>query len=307
MAQAPPHHDADAASVFDRRVVRAHRDRAARSFAAHAFLMQEVAARLAERLDDIKRDFPLALDLGCHDGLLAEHTVGRSGIERLVQCDLSAAMVARADAPLRLVADEEWLPIRPHSLDLVMSVLSLHWVNDLPGALLQIRRALKPDGLLLAAMLGGESLHELRAALLMAESEISGGASPRVSPFAEVQDVGALLQRAGFGLPVVDVDTITVTYADAFALMRDLRGMGESNANRERRSAFTGRATLFAAAQAYRDTFAQADGRLPATFQVLYLTAWSPHSSQQKPARRGSGQVSLARFLTEEPDEGDAG
>lgn len=290
-----------AAEVFSRSLVRAHRDRAAVGFASHAFLKREVSMRLAERLDDIKRDFPLAVDIGCHDGVLAEFVGERSNIARLAQCDISEAMVSRAAGTERLVADEEWLPFRGESLDLVMSVLALHWVNDLPGTLVQLRQALRPDGLLLAAMFGGETLHELRSSLLEAEARIEGGASPRLSPFTDARDAGALLQRAGFALPVVDVDTISVTYSDAFALMRDLRGMGETNANRARRSSLTRRETLFAAAEEYRNMFGTPDGRVRATFQVLYLTGWSPHESQQKPARRGSGTVSLAQAL-KEPD-----
>ncbi len=275
----------DPIEVFDRAAVRRHRDRAAAGLAAHDFLLREVAGRLAGRLDDIRRRFPAALDLGCHGGVLAGALEGRGGVERLVQTDLSPAMVRRAEGP-RVAADEELLPFAAASFDLVASVLSLHWVNDLPGALIQIRRALKPDGLLLAAMLGGNTLGELREAFAAAEIAEEGGASPRLSPFTDARDAGALLQRAGFALPVVDVDAITVAYPDALALMRDLRGMGESNAVRERRAGFSRRATIMAAAAAYEERFAQTDGRVPATFEVIYLTAWAPHPSQPKPHRR---------------------
>jgi SAM-dependent methyltransferase len=180
---------------------------------------------------------------------------------------------------------------------LVLSTLELHWTNDLPGALLQLRQVLKPDGLLLASLFGGETLAQLRRALMEAELAEEGGAGPRVSPFADVRDLGQLLQRAGFALPVVDSDTITVTYADALALMRDLRAMGESNAVRERRRGFSRRATLFGAARRYAELFAGPDGRIPASFEIITLTAWAPHESQQRPLRPGSAATRLAAAL----------
>ena len=286
----------DPVEVFDRRSVRRHRDRAAALLDHHDFLLREVAERLADRLLDVSRRFPVALDLGCHRGEMAETLVGHGGIETLVQCDLSEAM-ARRTAGLAVVADEEWLPFAPASFDLVISALSLHWVNDLPGALVQIRRVLKPDGLFLAAMLGGETLKELRRAWLEAELAEEDGAGPRVSPFVELRDAGALLQRAGFALPVADSDTIGVTYGDPMRLMADLRGMGESNAVAQRRKAFTRRATLLRALSLYEDLFANGDGRLPATFQVITLTGWVPHPSQQQPLRPGNAQVNLADGL----------
>jgi SAM-dependent methyltransferase len=298
----------DAIAVFDRRAVRRHRDRAAPGLAAHDFLFEEVAGRLAERLDDVTRRFPVALDLGCHGGSLASALGARGGVETLVQCDLSPAMAraAAANGHPTLAADEEALPFAAAGFDLVMSVLSLHWVNDLPGTLIQVRRALRPDGLFLGAMLGGETLGELRRALMEAELAAEGGASPRVSPFADVRDAGHLLQRAGFALPVADVDTITVTYAEALTLMRELRGMGESNAVAERRRGASRRATLLRAAEIYAERFAQADGRIPATFEVVYLTAWAPHPSQQKPLAPGSATDRLAEALeTEEIPAGE--
>jgi SAM-dependent methyltransferase len=280
--------------IFDRAAVRRHRDRAAARLGDHDFLLREVAERLVERLGDIRRDFSCALDLG-----------GAGPDARLVvRGDLSPAMVARRPGP-RVVLDEEWLPFASGCFDLVTSLLALHWVNDLPGALLQIRRSLAPDGLFLAAMIGGESLIELRQALAWAESEQEGGVSPRMSPTVDLQDMGGLLQRAGFALPVVDVDTITVTYDDAFALMHDLRAMGEANALNQRRKRFTRRATLMAAAAIYTQRFADADGRLPATFQIIWLTAWAPHDSQQKALRPGSAKARLADAL--DADEKPAG
>jgi SAM-dependent methyltransferase len=303
MTEPPP---ADLIEVFDRRAVRAHRDRAAAVLEAHDFLLTAVAAHLAERLDDIKRVFPRALDLGCHAGQLAPHLETRAGIETLIQSDLSPVMaraalarntLARNGGGIALAADEEWLPFKAESFDLIMSCLSLHWTNDLPGTLAQIRRALKPDGLFLAALLGGETLKELRQALSEAEIAEEGGMSPRVSPFADVRDAGNLLQRAGFTLPVADLDTITVSYPHALKLMADLRGMGETNATRERRKNFTRRNTILTAAARYLDLFGDPEGRIPATFQIVYLTAWAPHPDQQKPLKPGSAETRLANAL----------
>ncbi len=296
----------DPMTVFDRRAVRLHRDRAAAGLAGFDFLFAEVGERLLDRLDDITRRFPRALDLGCHGDILAGRLAGRGGIETLVACDLSEAMARRA-GPLALAADEERLPFAGGVFDLVLSNLSLHWVNDLPGALVQIRRALKPDGLFLGTLFGGATCRELRQALAEAEIAVEGGLSPRVSPLAEVRDAGNLLQRAGFALPVADSDTLTVSYADPLKLMADLRGMGEANAVLARRKTLTRRAMLAAAAERYSTLFAAADdGRVPATFEVIYLTAWAPHPSQQKPARPGSAGARLADALgTAEIPAGD--
>ena len=283
-------------TVFDRKTVRLHRDRAAPRIDEYGFLFREVAERLSERLEDVKRRFPVALDLGCREGLLAGFLGARGGIETLIQCDLSEAMARRAGG-LRLVADEECIPFAEGRFDLVISCLDLHWVNDLPGTLIQIRRILKPDGLFLAALLGGTTLNELRIALTEAEIAEEGGLSPRVSPFADLRDAGNLLQRAGFALPVADADTITVSYGDPFNLMKDLRGMGETNAVVERRKEVARRATLMAGAARYREMFGDSEGRVPATFQVLYLTAWAPDPSQPKPLRPGSATASLADAL----------
>jgi SAM-dependent methyltransferase len=260
--------------LFDRQQVRRQRDRAARGLAAHDFLLRESADRLADRLRDVTRRFPLALDLGCHGGEMSAVLQGRFGIERIVRCDLSAAMVVLSGTGMGVVADEEMLPFAEARFDLVISNLSLHWVNDLPGALLQIRRLLRPDGLFLAAMLGGETLTELRQSLMEAELAEEGGAGPRVSPFVEVKDAGALLQRAGFALPVADIDRVDVTYGDPMALFHDLRGMGEGNAVMARRRHFSRRATFARALALYQQRFTDADGRLPARFQIVTLTGW---------------------------------
>jgi len=301
----------DDRAPFDRKSVRAHRDRAAENIGEHDFLLGEVAARLSERLDDIKRDFARVLDLGCHGGALGERLAGRNGIETIVQCDLSPAMVRQAAVnnrgfALGLAADEEFLPFNDGSFDSVLSNLSLHWVNDLPGALIQIRKVLKPDGLFIGAMLGGETLAELRQALMEAELANEGGVSPRVSPFADVRDAGDLLLRAGFALPVADSDRITVTYPDALSLMRELRAMGEANAVRSRRHGFSRRVTLLQAASLYETRHADQEGRIPASFEIVYLGAWAPDESQQKPSRPGSASRRLADALaTEERPAGD--
>ena len=288
----------DPMMVFDRSLVRFRRERALPGYDEFAFLEEAVAERVAERLEDIRRRFPLALELGARSGALGRLLRAGGKVDTLIQTDLSPAWAAAraADGPAAAV-DEEALPFAEGSLDAVFGALSMHWVNDLPGTLSQIRRALKPDGLLLLAMLGGETLVELRDVLFEAESEVTGGVSPRVSPFADLRDVAGLLQRAGFALPVADADTIPVTYASAFHLMRDLRGMGESNAVLERSRRPAPRALFARAAEIYAARFAASDGRVPARFQVLFLTAWAPSADQPKPLRPGSARNSLAGAL----------
>lgn len=266
-----------APKLFDRLALRQHRERAAAGFGAHDFLLREVGARLLERLDETIEGFSLALDLGCHDGvlaaLLAEQRDRR--VASLLQCDLSEAMVhkARQQGGASFVADEEWLPCGAASLDLVLSLFSLHWVNDLPGVLAQIRYALKPGGLFLAALPGGITLSSLRQGLLEAESATAGGVSPRVAPFVEVREAGMLLQRTGFHLPMADADLLPVDYPDPLAMLRDLRGMGESNALSQRQRSFLRRDTLAALLEAYPQ---RADGRVVAEVEVVYLTGWAP-------------------------------
>lgn len=289
-------------ALFDRRTLRLRRNRAAATMRDNNFLHREIADRLVDRLRDIKRGFSSALDLGAGHG--ATRFDPQPGFT--VSADLSARLLRAADLSTAVAADEEFLPFADGAFDLIASTLSLHWVNDLPGALLQIRRALKPDGLFLAAILGGDTLIELRRAFLDAEAETTGGTSPRTSPVADVADAGSLLQRAGFALPVVDTDTLTVTYPDMFALMRDLRGMGETNAVAVRSRRFLRRDTLFAAAAKYQELYADADGRIPATFQIIWMTGWAPHADQQQPLRPGSGTSRLADALgSEERKAGD--
>ena len=272
--------DQPAAPLFDRRAWRAHRDRAGRQGAV-TFLHQEVAERLLDRLELINREFPVALDLGTRDGALARALAQRPGYERVVAAEPSIALLATAPTP-RVAADPELIPFRNASFDLAASCLALHWCADLPGALIQIGRVLKPDGLLLAAMFGGSTLIELRTALFDAELAEEGGVSPRVSPTVELGDAASLLQRAGFAMPVADSETIAVTYPDMPALLRDLRGMGETNALSARRR-FLSRPTLARAGAIYAERFADDEGRITATFEVLFLTGWAPHPDQAKP------------------------
>jgi SAM-dependent methyltransferase len=262
--------------LFDRPARRRHRDRAADRGCVE-FLHREVADRLIERADDVKREFRVALDLGAHHGALSRALGGRPGLEWVVAADPSFGFLAKLSG-VRVAADPDLVPFRDGSFDLVASMLELHWAGDLPGALVQIRRILKPGGLFLAAMLGGSTLVELRTALIEAESIEEGGASPRVSPAAELGDVAGLLLRAGFAMPVADAEKITVTYPDALALMRDLRGMGETNALTARRRTLLRRATLARAALLYAERFGLLDGRVPATFEILFLTGWAPEA-----------------------------
>jgi len=260
-------------NLFDRRAVRRFRERAARNWGAADFLVAEIAERLADRLDDVTRKFPLALDLGARGGVLARILNGRGGIERLIEMDLAFAFRPS------VVGEAEMLPFAPASVDLILSVLDLHHVNDLPGALLQLRQALKPEGLLLASLFAGETLSELRRVWMEAELTEQGGAGLHVSPFADARDLAGLLQRAGFAEPIVDSDTIEVSYDSAFTLMRDLRAMGESHAATERGRGFTRRATMMRVAEIFAAA-AGPDGRVAVRFDIATLTAWAPSKSR---------------------------
>ena len=288
----------DSMQVFDRRAVRHHRDRASRTVGSVTDVLREAADRLLDRLDDVKRGFSRALDIGGR-GVVAPMLRAR-GIETFA-CDLSPAMAARS-APLALAADEEALPFADASFDLVVASLSLHWVNDLPGTLIQLRRALRPDGLLLASLPALGSLAELRTALTETEAALTGGAAPRVSPFPSLQDCAALLQRAGFALPVADVEQIEFLYANPLALLRDLRAAGEGNAVilRDRR---TPSRALFPAALARLQAAGSGDGeRAPATLRFAVLTGWAPAATQPRPLARGSATIGLADALAAMPD-----
>lgn len=286
--------------MFDRALVRRRRDRAA----AHApgFLRERAADDLADRLMAVSRDFAVGVELG-GAGAFARRRAGdpalRAKAAWLATTDLSAATLAGLDAGAgaRAAVDEERLPFAEDSLDLVISPLALHWTNDLPGALVQIRRALKPDGVFLGALLGGATLVELRRCLAEAEVEETGGASARVSPFADAYVLAGLLQRAGFAMPVADTDRLDVTYADPLALMRDLRALGESAAPAERAARPLTRAVLARAAALYAERHAMPDGRARATFEIISLIGWAPHPDQPTPKRPGSATARLADAL----------
>ncbi len=285
--------------LFDRGLHRKRLDRAARDFAGADFLQLRAALDLTERLDGIMRDFPLAVDLSARSGAFRETlaesaTAARVGL--LVEADLSPAMLAGRASP-RVALDEERLPFAPASFDLVVSTLGLHWTNDVVGALIQIRRALKPDGLFLGALLGGSTLNELRQALTQAEVEMLGGAGSRVSPFADSRDAAGLLQRAGFALPVADVDRVSVSYEHPLKLLADLRAMGETSVLAERHPRPLTRTLLARMSEIYVERFAGPDGRVPATFEIVTLTGWAPHASQQQPLQPGSAKMRLADAL----------
>src|SRR6266536_2140805 len=260
--------------LFDRALLSMRLNRARRD--PVTFLLDRVIEDMEERLQAVTRNFSDAADIWTPDASLREPLRGR------------------VDAITHIAPDDsEMLPLQPESLDLAVSALAFQFVNDLPGVLAQIRRALKPDGLLLAAMIGGDTLTELRQSFAAAEAECEGGMSPRVAPFADLRDIGSLLQRAGFALPVTDVDRVVVRYDNAFALMRDLRRMGATNILRERRRTPTRRTTLLRMAQVYSERFADPDGRIRATFDLLWLSGWAPHESQPKPLKPGSAKASL--------------
>jgi SAM-dependent methyltransferase len=279
MAPNPP----AAPTLFDRALLRARQDRARRLGPA-TFLLDRVTEDMEERLQAVTREFSDAAEIWTPGELLRK------------------PVADRFKSITRIEPDEtETLRLASESLDLAVSALGLQFVNDLPGVLAQIRRALRPDGLLLAAMIGGDTLTELRQAFAQAEAECEGGVSPRVAPFADLRDVGALLQRAGFALPVTDVDRVVVRYDSAFALMADLKRMGATNILIERRRAPTRRATLLRMAQIYGERFADADGRIRATFDVIWLSGWAPHESQPKPLRPGSAKASLEAAVKRTP------
>ncbi|RYJ03829.1 MAG: methyltransferase domain-containing protein [Acetobacteraceae bacterium] len=276
--------------VFDRRLVRLRRDRAAATVSRIAPLLEAAADRLLDRLDDTTRVFTRALEIGGR-GVVAPLLQAR-GIPFIVSMDLSARMAAGAGG-LALAGDEEVLPFAPESFDLIVANLSLHWVNDLPGALVQIRRVLRPDGLFLASLPGLGTLQELREALAGAESALRGGLSPRVSPFPELRDLAGLLQRAGFALPVADAEALPIRYRTPLALLQDLRAAGEANAVLARDGRVPPRALLPMAMAA----LPQGAEGIPATLRLLVMTGWAPHESQSRPARPGSATARLADAL----------
>jgi SAM-dependent methyltransferase len=285
--------------VFDRSLQRRRRLRAA-VLAQANFLLDHIAGELVDRLSVVLRRFDVGVDLGTPGDAV------RMALRRIDNVGTIIGVDALARGKPFVIADEEVLPFRDTSLDLVVSALALHFVNDLPGVLAQIRRALKPDGLFLSALLGGETLTELRQAFAEAEAEVEGGASPHVVPFADLRQLGALLQRAGFALPVTDVDRVTVRYNSAFDLMHDLRRMGATNPLVARRRRPLRRRTLMQMADIYARRFADADGRIRATFDIVWLSGWAPHPDQQQPLRPGSAKARLAEALgTQEISTGE--
>jgi SAM-dependent methyltransferase len=271
--------------LFDRALLRTRLDRALKQGPA-TFLLDRVAEDMEERLAAVKRDFADVADIWTPGDALRKPLADRFGSFGHINLE-----------------DSEVLPLQPEQLDLVVSALALQFVNDLPGVLAQIRRALRPDGLLLAAMLGGDTLTELRQCFAAAEADLEGGVSPRVAPFADLRDIGALLQRAGLALPVTDVDRVVVRYDSPFALMADLRRMGATNILIERRRTPTRRATMLRMAQVYGERFADPDGRIRATFDVIWLSGWAPDESQPKPLRPGSATASLEEAVRKAPKD----
>ncbi len=291
--------------IFDRTAIRRNLERSARCAKDVDFLVRYAAEELAGRLEGIKRSFALAVDVGAHHGVMAGLLSERANGLRTVS--LSGALALGRSCPHpRAVASEETLPLKEGAVDLITSVLSLQLVNDLPGALIQVRRALRPDGLFLGALLGGDSLIELRQAFMLAEMDTADGVSPRVFPTADVREMGGLLLRAGFALPVADSETLTVTYADPLALMRELKAMGAANPLAARSKKPMRRETLARATAIYEERFGEPGGRVRATFEILYLCGWAPHESQQKPLKPGSAIARLADALgTKEIAAGD--
>ena len=275
---------AAAPRLFDRALLR-HRLARAQKLAPATFLLDRVRDDMAERLDAVLRDFKNVAEIGSPGQGL--DLLGETHAERF-DCYM------RVDLPTQ---ESEPLALQAQSLDLAISALAFQFVNDLPGVLAQIRRALRPDGLLMAAMIGGDTLTELRQSFTAAEAELEGGISPRVAPFVDLRDVGALLQRAGLALPVTDVDRIVVRYDNAFGLMHDLRRMAATNILVERRRTPTRRATMLRMAENYSERFADSDGRIRATFDIVWLSGWAPHESQQKPLKPGSAKTSLERAV----------
>jgi len=291
--------------IFDRRLRRLRLGRAARRAergqGGAEFLSLRVAEDIAERLEAVNRRFDLAVDLGARDDAFARALAASSAADKIgLLIPASEARGRLREAPL--IADAERLPFAEASLGLIVSRLALHWVNDLVGALIQVRRALRPDGLFLGALLGGATLSELRQSLMAAEAELRGGAGPRVSPFLDAADGASLLQRAGFALPVADTDMVRVLYEEPLKLLADLRAMGETSALLDRPAAPLTREIVKRTFEIYRARHAVPDGRIIATFEIINLTGWAPHPEQPKPLRRGSAKVSLIEALKPRPD-----
>lgn len=282
--------------IFDEELLARRRERALANRIDNAdFLLNLAAGEMAERLAVVERQFPLAVELHGGTGIAAQKAMATGKIETIQRAETSERFANAGEQFLSAALDD--VPVEPASINLVLSPMALHVVNDLPGTLVRIRRALKPDGLFLAAIPGAGTLAELRDVLLAAEAELTGGASPRVIPFADVRDIGGLLQRAGFALPVVDAETYTVRYDSLFPLMRDLRSMGMANPLKGRSRKPLGRSFFLRAAEIYAERYSDPDGRIRATFSIIYVSGWAPHDSQQQPLKPGSAKVRLADAL----------
>lgn len=285
-----------APQIFDRAKLSRNRSKSARTFEEYAFLKDRVSSDLIERLHDTSHTFTSGLELGAQDGRLSAKLANDPKVERMLVTDLSASMLSKAaERGLETQqVDEEKLPFETAQFDLVLSALSLHWVNDLPGALIQIRQALKPDGLFLGAMFGAGSLAELRESLVVSETELRGGVSPRLSPLPGLSDVAGLMQRAGYALPVVDRETITVRYDSPLKLLQDIKGMGEQAAFQRGMGQPLTRGVLMRAMEYYADMYADPDGRIRATVEVIFMSGWAPAPHQPQPKRPGSAIVRLS-------------
>ncbi|EDW85889.1 uncharacterized protein Dwil_GK23302 [Drosophila willistoni] len=285
--------------IFDRNSKRLQKERAALSadVALYDYLKEEIGFRLADRIFDIKREFKAAADIGCNRGYLSRHILAEC-VEHLTLTDTSATMLEQAKGTpglkmAKIVKDEEDLDFDDNSLDLVISSLSLHWVNDLPGCFAKIKQCLKPDGVFIASLFGGDTLYELRSSLQLAELERKGGISPHISPFTQIRDIGSLLNRAGFTMLTIDTDEMVIGYPTMFELMWDLKGMAENNAAFNR-PAHLSRETMLAASAIYQELYAKANETgVPATFQIIYFVGWKPGPNQPQPLERGTGEVSL--------------
>ncbi len=288
--------------LFDRKLLRDRRARFAHEIEAREFVLAHVAGEIAERVELMLRPFPLALDLGAYHGLLGRKVAALASVGEVIYAESAFAFAAKCPRP-SLVCDEDLLPFKDASLNLIVSGLALHRVNDLPGALIQIRRALVPDGLFMAGLLGAGALSELREALIEAEAETQGGASPRVAPFGDVRAYGALLQRAGFALPVADTETLTVLYPSPSEVMREIRALGGGNVLLARSRKPLSRQVLQRADEIYRQRHSTADGQVRASFEIVFLSGWGPDETQQKPLKPASAARRLADALgtTEQP------
>ncbi|MBI1300085.1 MAG: methyltransferase domain-containing protein [Alphaproteobacteria bacterium] len=277
-------------TVFDRTLIKKRRERALKTLSNHSFLYEWASEQIQDRLSDLNRSFPLCVQIGSR-GIIKTH----EKIQKSIVTDLTSKPFQKT--ALYIQAEEEVFPFQNKSLDLVTSILNLHTVNDLPGTLIQIQNTLKPDGLFLACLFGGETLYELRHVFQETEIDMLGGVSPRIYPFADKPQMGDLMQRARFGLPVIDSEIITVTYDNLFKLLDDLRGMGESNTISARHKTPLNQDFFIRAAERYQKSFAEADGKIRASFEIIFVAGWAPHQSQQKPLRPGSAQHSLAEAL----------